>query len=289
MDYLPIIPANPIPQNSEELYLDLLKRCLTRSLLAKNVTRHTIAPRRFHLRLCKKLLDHVLKPLHLELVYLRPSDVSDYLESTHEARSREEDAETMVGMRQLDQMQACIVDIIRRNVPVDVLEAGVWRGGMSIFMRGVLKVVVGDRRRVWVADSFEGLPDPEKQHNLFGWRQGDMAVSLEQVKSNFARYGLLDERVVFLQGFFHETLPTAAMASLSVLRADADLYESTRDILTHLYPKLSVGGYAIFDDYQNLKDCRLAIDEYRLDHQITDPIIPIDKRAVYWVKSAISS
>lgn len=288
MDYLPIIPANPIPQNSEELYLDLLKRCLTRSLLAKNVTRHTIAPRRFHLRLCKKLLDHVLKPLHLELVHLRPSDVSDYLESTHEARSREEDAETMVGVKQLDQMQACIVDIIRKNVPGDVLEAGVWRGGMSIFMRGVLKVV-GDRRRTWVADSFEGLPDPEKQHNVFGWRQGDMAVSLEQVKSNFARYGLLDEQVVFLQGFFHETLPTAPIKNLSVLRADADLYESTRDILIHLYPKLSVGGYAIFDDYQNLKDCRLAIDEYRLDHQITDPIIPIDKRAVYWVKSVISS
>jgi len=240
------------------------------------------------LRLYKKLLDYVLKPLHLELVHLRPSDVSDYLESTHEARSREEDAETMVGVKQLDQMQACIVDIIRKNVPGDVLEAGVWRGGMSIFMRGVLKVV-GDRRRTWVADSFEGLPDPEKQHNVFGWRQGDMAVSLEQVKSNFARYGLLDEQVVFLQGFFHETLPTAPIKNLSVLRADADLYESTRDILIHLYPKLSVGGYAIFDDYQNLKDCRLAIDEYRLDHQITDPIIPIDKRAVYWVKSSISS
>lgn len=285
MDYLPIIPANPIPQNSEELYLDLLKRYLTRSLLAKNVTRHTIAPRRFHLRLCKKLLDYVLKPLHLELVHLRPSEVSDYLESTHEARNREEDAETMVGMKQLDQMQAAITDVVKRNVPGDVLEAGVWRGGMSIFMRGVLKVL-SDQRRVWIADSFEGLPGPEQQHNSFGWQKGEMAVSLETVKSNFARYELMDEQVVFMKGFFHETLPTIPIENLSILRADADLYESTRDILIHLYPKLSVGGYAIFDDYQNLKDCRRAIDEYRQEQHITDPIISIDKRAIYWVKPA---
>lgn len=79
------------------------------------------------------------------------------------------------------------------------------------------------------------------------------------------------------------------IASLAVLRADADLYESTRDILVHLYPKLSVGGYAIFDDYQNLSDCRRAIDEYRLEHHINDPIIPIDKRAVYWIKSGQTS
>ncbi|MCP9452152.1 MAG: TylF/MycF family methyltransferase [Nitrospira sp.] len=252
------------------------------------MTRHTIAPRRFHFRAAKWILDRLLSPFHLEIVQLRPSEESDYLESTHEARGREEDAETMVGMKQLDQMQAAITDVIRRQVPGDVLEAGVWRGGVSIFMRGVLKAR-GDQRRVWVADSFEGLPDPEQQHNSFGWRKGDMAVSLEQVKSNFSRYGLLDEQVVFLPGFFHETLPTAAVTSLSVLRADADLYESTREILTHLYPKLSVGGYAIFDDYQNLKDCRLAIDEYRLEHQINDPIISIDRRAVYWIKSAQSS
>lgn len=201
MDYLPFIETVPVPSNSEELYLDLLKRCLTRSICAKKNTRHTIAPRRLHWRFCKMVLERVLTPLHLELVHLRPSDISDYLESTHEARSREEDAETMVGMRQLDQMQAAITDVIRRQVPGDVLAAGVWRGGMAIFMRGVLKAM-GDQKRVWVADSFEGLPDPLQRQNFFGWRKGDMAVSLETVTANFARYGLLDEQVVFFEGFF---------------------------------------------------------------------------------------
>jgi O-methyltransferase len=67
------------------------------------------------------------------------------------------------------------------------------------------------------------------------------------------------------------------------------LYESTLDVLNNLYPKLSVGGYAIFDDYQNLKDCRKAVDEYRQAHKISDPIINIDSRAIFWKKSPAPS
>lgn len=284
--YLPPVETRPIPETSEELYLDLLKRCLTRALFAKEVVRHTIDPGRFHLRLLNRFLRAVLAPLRLELMQRKQSGLADYVESTHAARTRMEDAETMLGIKQLDQMQACITDVVRRKVPGDVLEAGVWRGGMTIFMRGALKALGERQRRVWVADSFEGLPDPEKALDSFGWMKGAMAVSLEQVRSNFLRYGLLDEQVVFLKGFFNDTLPAAGISTLSVLRVDADLYESTRDVLDHLYPKLSVGGYAIFDDYQNLKDCQRAIDEYRVRRRIEDPIVKIDKRAVYWVKSS---
>jgi hypothetical protein len=56
-------------------------------------------------------------------------------------------------------------------------------------------------------------------------------------------------------------------------------------VLEHLYPKLSVGGYAVFDDYRNLIDCRRAVDEYREKHNIRDAIVNIDTRAVYWLKT----
>ncbi|MBY0246060.1 MAG: TylF/MycF family methyltransferase [Nitrospiraceae bacterium] len=284
-DFLSVIETHPLPETSADLYLDLLKRCLTRALFAKEVVRSTIDPGRLYLRLLNKALLAMLTPLNLELVHLKQSGIGDYIESAHAGRTRMEGAETMLGIKQLDQMQACITDIVRRNVPGDILEAGVWRGGMTIFMRGVLKAMGARQRRVWVVDSFEGLPDPEKSFDSFGWKKGAMAVSLDQVRSNFLRYGLLDEQVVFLKGFFNDTLPDAGIAALSVLRVDADLYESTRDVLNHLYPKLSVGGYAIFDDYQNLKDCQRAIDEYRLEHRIEDPIVKIDRRAVCWVKT----
>jgi hypothetical protein len=106
------IKTYPTPKTSYELYLDLLKRCLTRTLFAKGLDRHTIDPGRLYLRFINKLLRTLLKPFHLELVRLIPSSAEDYIESTHAASSRMEDAETMLGIKQLDQMQACIIDVI---------------------------------------------------------------------------------------------------------------------------------------------------------------------------------
>ena len=280
-----LVKANPQPESAEQLYLDLLKKSLSRALFAKKYERHTISPGRIHLRFINKIIRAILSPFNLELVQLKIFGEENYLESSHAAFNRMEDAETMISMKQLDQMQECIEDIINNNIPGDLVEAGVWRGGMTIFMRGALRALDEKNRKVIVADSFEGLPDPDKNEDSFGWREGAMAVSLDQVKHNFSRYGLLDDQVSFIKGFFNETLPSANIEALSILRVDADLYESTLDVLNALYPKLSVGGYAIFDDYQNLKDCQRAIDEYRSEHDITEPIVNIDKRAIYWIKS----
>ena len=155
---------------------------------------------------------------------------------------------------------------------------------MTIFMRAVLKAYAVTDRRVWVADSFEGLPDIDRSLDTFEWNPGDMAISFDEVKRAFDRYGLLDSQVNFLKGFFADTLPGCSITQLAILRIDADLYSSTVDALNHLYFRLSPGGYAIFDDYTNLADCRRAIDEYRSTHGISEPITKIDQRAVFWRK-----
>jgi O-methyltransferase len=280
-----LVKTSPEPRTADEMYLDLLKRSLTRTLFARGYERHTLAPGRALFRALHAVVKPILAPMDLELVRLVRSEPEDYVQSGQEARNRVEDAETMLGTLQLDQMQLCINDVCDRGIPGDLLEAGVWRGGMTVFMRGVLKARGDNLRRVWVVDSFEGLPDPDANADSFGWKGGDMAVSLYEVKNNFLRYGLLDDQVAFLKGFFSVTLPNASIPALSVLRVDADLYESTLDVLNYLYPKLSVGGYAVFDDYQNLKDCRRAIDEYRHVHGISEPISNIDSRAVFWKKA----
>jgi O-methyltransferase len=269
------------PSRAEELYLDLMKRVLTRALIAGTYERHTLRPTRVALRRIYDPVSRWMRSRGYELVRLRPADPQGYLESGHEAKNRLEDAETMVGILQLDNLQSCIEDVLHRDVPGDLLEAGVWRGGVTVFMRAALKVYASPRR-VWVVDSFEGLPTVNKEKETYDWQAGQMAVSLEEVRANFARYGLDDDQVRFLKGFFHETLPNAPIDRLAVLRVDADLYQSTMDAITHLYPKLSIGGYAIFDDYQNLPDCRRAIDEYRRAHGISEEIRRIDSRAVYW-------
>ena len=276
-----LVDTQPKPSTGSELYLDLMKKILTRALTANGIERHTIRPIGPKSSVLH-LFNRKAARFGLEAVRLTPSSPENYLESGHETQSRVEDAETMLGTRQLDNVQQCIVDVLASNVPGDLMEAGVWRGGMAIFMRAVLMAYQIADRKVWAADSFAGLPEIERSKDTFAWQKGDMAVSLETVKNNFARYGLLDEQVVFLKGFFSETLPTAPIQQLAILRVDGDLYSSTLDVLQNLYSKLSPGGYAVFDDYQNLSDCRKAIDEFRASNGITEEIRPIDQRAVYW-------
>jgi O-methyltransferase len=279
------VPTQPLPRSPSEAYLDLMKKAVTGALAATGMERHTIRPHGPKSWLLYRF-NRAVARFGLEAVQLTPSCAEDYLESAHEFGNRVEGAETMLGIRQLDHMQRCIADVLAGNVPGDLIEAGVWRGGMTIFMRAVLKAYEIADRKVWVADSFAGLPGIDRRRETFAWRKGDMAASLQTVKSNFDRYSLLDEQVVFLKGYFSETLPAAPIQRLSILRVDVDLYQSTMDALRNLYSALSTGGYAIFDDYQNLPDCRQAIDDFRHEHGVTEEICRIDERAVYWRKQA---
>jgi O-methyltransferase len=112
---------------------------------------------------------------------------------------------------------------------------------------------------------------------------GALVATLEEVQQNFARYGLFDDQVRFVKGWFRDTLPTAPITRLAVLRLDGDLYESTILTLKHLYPKLSVGGFAIIDDY-HYESCRAAVDDYRAEHEIQETVVDIDGRGAYWRK-----
>ncbi len=199
-------------------------------------------------------------------------------------------AHTMIGLKRLDNLQVCLETVLRERIAGDVIETGVWRGGACIFMRAVLAAYGVADRKVYVADSFAGLPPPAPE--IFPADAGDtchthhfLSISQETVAENFRRYGLLDEQVVFLKGWFEDTLPTAPMTQLAVIRLDGDMYGSTMVALQNLYPKLSPGGFCIIDDYA-LKGCRQAVTDYRAKHEITTPLVKIDWTGSFWRKES---
>ena len=103
------------------------------------------------------------------------------------------------------------------------------------------------------------------------------------MQANFERYGLLDEQVLFLEGWFKDTLPDAPIDKLAVMRLDGDMYGSTMEALTNLYPKLSRGGFCIVDDYA-LHRCKQAVDDFRAEWNINGPLVKIDWSGVFWQK-----
>jgi O-methyltransferase len=195
---------------------------------------------------------------------------------------------TMVGLRRLENIEYCAARVFADGVAGDFLEAGVCQGGAAIFMRA-LQVAHGEERRLtWLADSFEGLPAPTLEQDrgldLHEAVQPWLAASLAAVQDNFRTYELLSNEVRFLPGWFADTLFDAPVGPLAILRIDADLYLSTRQALEALYDKVEPGGFVIVDDYHIFPPCRAAVDEFRAERGIADPIVRIDWTAVFWRK-----
>ena len=197
-------------------------------------------------------------------------------------------AHTMVGLARLDNLRDLVERTIQEEVPGDYIETGVWRGGCCILMRAILSAYDDRQRKVYVADSFEGLPMPKPEiypgdaDSPAFLRDAALAVSEAQVRENFRKYDLLDDQVVFIKGFFSSTLPNLADQTFALLRLDGDMYESTIVALESLYPKLSPGGYIIIDDYGAVAGCKKAVDDYRARHSIDAPLSVIDWGGVWW-------
>jgi hypothetical protein len=253
------------------LYLDLLKACLTNSIYADDLDLRTGVNR----------FDAISgKIVSVEAGAADPD--AAFRGAIWPSR-----AHTMIGRPRLDNLQYCLERVIEQRVPGDFIETGVWRGGACIFMRAVLKVYGVRDRSVWVADSFEGLPEADAAKHPYDRRlnlhqAAALAVSADEVRENFVRYSLLDDQVHFLKGWFRDTLPSAPIERLAVLRLDGDHYESTMDALNSLYAKLSVGGYVIVDDYGVVEGCNIAISDFRRLHGVVDEIEAIPGGGAFW-------
>ena len=267
-----------------DLYLDVMAKMLTRyGFEGRNVT-VKLRPRSYESYLWD-LVHGAMKGRDVRMVEAGEFDAA----RREEGKDWPADAETMIGMKRLANVRACVESVIADGVPGDLIETGAWRGGATIYMRAILKAYGETGRTVFVADSFEGLPafdgryeaDAGDQHHT----RDELAISVDQVRDNFARYDLLDDQVQFLVGWFSDTLPKAPIEQLAVLRLDGDMYSSTMDALEALYDKVSPGGYVIVDDYGAVPACAKAIHDFRDARGITDPIEEIDWAGVYWRKS----
>lgn len=206
-----------------------------------------------------------------------------------ELRNITELSHTMIGEKRLDNIKFCMETVLDEKIEGDFIETGIWRGGACIFMRGVLKAYDVTDRIVWAADSFDGVPKPSMPQDadldISKSVLPVLAVPLDEVKDLFDRYGLLDEQVQFLKGWFKDTLSEAPIDKISVLRLDGDLYESTMDALNPLYKKVQSGGFIIVDDYESCPPCKAAIIDFRQQNLIDDPLVEIDGHSVYWRKT----
>ena len=210
-------------------------------------------------------------------------------ERRHKGQDWPRAAHTMIGRVRLSHLRRSVERVLDEGIPGDFIEAGVWRGGACILIRGILAVRGVTDRIVHLADSFCGLPPPDAAGypadagSIFH-QYSELAVPRAEVEEAFRRYELLDSQVRFHEGWFKDTLPGLADERFALIRLDCDMYESTWTALSELYPRLSPGGFAVIDDYHCFESCKLAVDRYRAMHGIVAPIEQIDWSGVFWRK-----
>jgi O-methyltransferase len=200
---------------------------------------------------------------------------------------------TMVGEGRLLSMRDLLKDIFYNKIEGAVAEMGVWRGGMSIYIRAVMRAYGEEARLLFVCDSFIGLPPSSYTDDMhMKWDEVPyLEVSDDIVKHNFVMMGIHDPNIIFAKGFFSSTMKAIAdkyPGKFAILRLDGDMYESSADVLYHLYSRLSIGGYAVIDDW--LHDgfsfpSKVACEHFLQVHGLSPEIIAIDSGAVYWKKT----
>jgi len=276
-------------ETDEALYLNLLKECLTASIYEESSWR--VIEARGSLPASGWNIAVAIKNWLRRMIVTQLQKRSLCLVRRNRFNAEEREAGgdwpcfgyTMIGGRGLDTIQRCVQGVLKHQIPGDFIETGAWRGGAAIFMRALLRASSVKDRIVWVADSFQGLPEPKNAED--GWdlsHVNHLKVSLDQVRANFRRFGLLDDQVRFLPGWFRDTLPGAPIKQLALLRLDGDLYSSTMDALSSLYFKVSPGGYVIVDDYFSWPSCKRAVDDFLREHGISVRIEEFQKGIACW-------
>lgn len=269
------------------MYIPLLKKILINTIYEPDLPTYS----RQEFETC----ENIIMQLASENIDIKmsPEKLVNLLQYTKKSRN----IHTYVNANALDNIHECLDIIKNENIEGDIIDCGVLRGGTSILMAGISKYL-NMNKHIFVADSFEGLPTPSEEDGVFAkelwYRFTDdldlfnlkCIASIEDVKSNFKKYDLLSEQIIFLQGWFSETLSKIDQSvKFSLIRIDVDWYSSTMDVLLNIYKNLTVGGFIIIDDY-NLIGCKNAVDEFRLLNNINSELYVVDQKTgvVYWRK-----
>ena len=197
-------------------------------------------------------------------------------------------------------LQTQQADQIVFTLCVNISHTGVYKGGTSILLIRMLLKFDACHRQFWGFDSFEGLPVSVAQDfsgHLSKGSKGQYSASESVIYNNLKKFHAHNTDIVHItKGFFNETLPVSPIPSIAFLRLDGDVFTSTWDALEHLYPKVVPGGYIYIDDYDSFNGCKAAVDLYRVEKEVSEPLIRIlegkrpsqrmkrEYEAVWWQK-----
>ena len=262
-------------------YLDLLKRFIIRYEFDEEIVEYRELRVTSKYRRILKLLTKLLPKDIFVLEMGKKRSISERLEG----KDWPVTAESMIGLKRMNQLHEALRSVEREDIPGDIVETGVWRGGALIFAASFLEIHGIEKRKIYGCDSFEGLPEPSSSYPVdFGdshYKYSYLSVSIDQVKKNLEKYNIDMNLVTLVKGWFSDTLHEIETEEIAILRLDGDMYSSTIEALDALFHKVVPGGYVIIDDF-SLKGANQAVIDFLERNNLKVKIERIDDASAYF-------
>ncbi len=210
---------------------------------------------------------------------------------------------TSTSIERMNALFAATKYVVENKIPGDIVECGVWKGGSMMLCAYTLLYLNDTSRKIYLYDTYEGMTEPTEvdvsfdnksaaeikkqyepyiQANSKAW----LYISLEQVKKYLSLTGYPLDKLIFVKGKIEDTIPDMMPKQISILRLDTDWYESTYHELYHLYPRLSVNGFLILDDYGHWEGARKATNNYFKENNINIFLNRIDYTGRLGIKNS---
>jgi len=196
---------------------------------------------------------------------------------------------TMMSIEKLGAVCDAASYVAANKIPGDIVECGVWRGGGMMACAYLMLEAGQTDRHIYLFDTFEGLPKPTNEDVTYDGREatamhvpmGEIGsdwcrAELDEVTANMRRTGYPEDKIHFVKGMVEETIPDNAPETIALLHLDTDWYTSTKHEMLHLFPRISVGGVLIIDDYGDWMGARKAVDEYVAANNVTMFLARVD-------------
>jgi len=248
----------------------------------------------------KKAIRKILQRFNYDIVKLNQnnSKVPGDFETLHKTIFEKVKNNTMTSAERIYSLIEAVKYIERNNIPGDIVECGVWKGGSMMAVAEALMYLNSMKRRLYLYDTYEGMSEPTEYDKTWSGESASTLLSDNDKEKNLVwAYSALDtvkkgmenthypvNKIKYVKGKVEDTIPATVPESIALLRLDTDWYESTAHELLHLFPLLNKGGVLILDDYGHWQGARKAVDEYIEQNKIRILLNRIDETGRIAVK-----
>jgi O-methyltransferase len=192
---------------------------------------------------------------------------------------------SIISREQIECLITHLLQVVDKNIEGDVVELGCYVGESSKYLTKTL-MESGSNKRLYVYDSFDGLPELTEWEKSSGWQPGTLKTTEEVLISNFKQNNLPVPNIH--KDWFKDIPDYKIPETISFAFLDGDFYNSIYDSLTKVFDKVVEGGYILFHDFRrpDLPGVDAAIKDFLKERGLGYNVVEVENQIGLLIKDS---